>query len=224
VTNKEAARLWNELTEEQQLPWRRREAEELEQSIWGKDEQQPSRKLRARQRKLLAILDTAPPPQATPASVDNAPAGTFPPGLVMGAFKIEALTNARGVAGAGSYGTVYRAVDLRNGMQCAVKVFRHVDREDVCHEQQILQRIRNGQHAGMTAFPDCLEVGHEAPIPYIALSWGGQAATKLLRERAQDVRLHLALARQTLRGLAHMHARGVLHGDFKPSNAVVREE
>ena len=79
--------------------------------------------------------------------------------------------------------------------------------------------------AGMTAFPDMLDSGLSAPIPYLVLSWcGDDSANRVLKAVPLDVEACNAIARQSLCALKCLHGVGVIHGDFKPSNVVIRKE
>ena len=79
--------------------------------------------------------------------------------------------------------------------------------------------------AGMTAFPDMLDFGPSAPIPYLVLSWrGDDSANRVLKAVPLDVEACYAIAQQSLCALKSLHGIGVIHGDFKPSNVVIRKE
>lgn len=155
--------------------------------------------------------DDAPPPE-------QGPAESFRPGGRVGNFIIERQ------AGAGAMGLVFVARDTATGAQVALKTVRMAVRED----PQLVERFR--READVLAKVD----GHENVVrvletasahgrPYFVMELieGGGS----LADRVRRCPLAIIDAARILggvaRGLAHLHARGVLHRDVKPANIVL---
>ena len=123
-------------------------------------------------------------------------------------------------AGAGGMGTVFRAVDQRDGAAVALKLLRGheaIDVERFEREAGILAELR---HPGVVRY-----VAHGisgAGERYLAMEWldGEDLAARLLRRRL-SVSESLRLMRRAVSALAVAHARGMVHRDLKPSNIFV---
>lgn len=128
------------------------------------------------------------------------------------------------VIGAGGTATVYRA-RARDGRSAAVKLMhdhlydnwsRRFERE-----AQLLSKLRE------PSVVEIYEFGRRSGVPFLVLellhgaSLDRVALPESLKLRTQRV---LELAKQALRPLAAVHARGVLHRDLKPSNLFLTSE
>lgn len=125
--------------------------------------------------------------------------------------------------GAGSFARVYRAVDVENGNNLAVKVLRnrYSNDPDKCrafrHEGEMGQMLR---HPNIVAIYD---VGEEAGASYITMEFvEGQTLRELVKRRgALDLPKAFDLIHQMASGLEYAHRRGVTHRDLKASNVIV---
>ncbi len=138
-----------------------------------------------------------------------------------GRFEIEAQLGRGGVA------TVYRANDTTRACTVALKIL-HSTRADDPRE---LQRFRNEIeiNRSIAAHPNLIQPFETGTIdedgrPYLLCERGkGPTLGSLIIFAPLDEQRALDLFEDIARGLAHMHAAGVLHRDVKPSNVIVEK-
>ena len=164
---------------------------------------------------LSALLaDLAHVPEAP---LPTAPAAALGPGDLVGRYQLVAEL------GRGSFGVVYEARALDGERQVALKLVR-AGRADVAGEQ--LQReadtIARLSHPNLVSL---LDAGRCEAGPYLVLEL---LRGRTLRDRLRDGPLALAealrIGLETARGLAHAHARGVVHRDLKPTNVFLCQD
>lgn len=123
------------------------------------------------------------------------------------------------VVGSGGAGTVFRAVDARDGAPVAIKLMAagDVDTGRFSREVGILAELC---HPGVVRY-----VAHGIDpdgTHYIAMEWlEGEDLASLLARRRLSTEEVLALGRRVAEALAFAHRRGVVHRDVKPSNLCV---
>ena len=118
--------------------------------------------------------------------------------------------------------SVYRATDLRDGTEVAIKV------PQAAGDSTLLERFRREEEIGATL--DHSNIMRTFPNPhrsrpYMVMEWVPgrllrhilSAETKLSRERAINIALGI------LDALEYIHARGIVHRDLKPENIMVDE-
>ncbi len=141
----------------------------------------------------------------------------FRRGMVLhGRYRIDDLV------GAGRHGRVYRAIDAGTGRTVAVKELRPewrldpVLRDRFLAEGRALAAVRDPHVVGVV---DAFEVG---TTPCLVLEYvpGGTLAERVAGGPIPE-RDAVAITTDVLRGLAALHAAGVIHRDVKPSNVLL---
>jgi tetratricopeptide (TPR) repeat protein len=132
---------------------------------------------------------------------------------VAGRFRIEARV------GAGAMGEVFRAADLNHGRTVAVKVLRPNVPEGAprfAREIRALERLR---HEGVVAH---VSHGAEAEERFLVMEWlDGEDLRHRLARQALTIEEAVELGRALADALAHVHERGAVHRDVKPSNVIL---
>lgn len=177
-----------------------------------------------------AASGTQPPatPPRAPAAVAPPAAATppRPPGAVfdadgvlrqLGPYQIRARLGRGGVA------NVFRAVDLRNDREVALKLLHPPLADDAECRARFLREARA---AGTLSHPHIVRVLESGEIdskPYLAMELvsGRSLAEILAAHRVMPVRDVMTLGRQLGEALAHAHAKGVVHRDIKPANVLL---
>jgi serine/threonine-protein kinase Stk1 len=151
------------------------------------------------------------------------------PELLAGRYRIERLL------GAGGMGTVYRARDLLSEQfgepdpYIALKILSEEfsatpDASALLYSEFALTRcLRHDNVLRLHSF----EVDTDCQRAFITMElMRGMTLDKLLCERPLGLPWHelRKIVLPLLDALAHTHARGVVHGDMKPSNVMVSEE
>jgi serine/threonine protein kinase len=131
-----------------------------------------------------------------------------------------------GVIGVGGMGAVFRCRHLGLGLDVAVKVLHPHIGDDA---ESGARFAREAHSASRLDHPNCVRVldfgnfrderGRVAKYLCMELLCGFELARLLDEPLATEHAL--ALVRQMLDGLAHAHARGVVHRDVKPRNVVI---
>ncbi|MBI2930347.1 MAG: protein kinase [Planctomycetes bacterium] len=127
------------------------------------------------------------------------------------------------ILGRGGMSIVYRAVDLRDNREVALKVLRPdltADPEYVARFEREAGAARGLKHSNLM---EVYESGRERGRIFIAQELvRGTPLDRVLIERGRlEARRALIVARQVADGLAYAHERGLVHRDIKPANLVV---
>jgi serine/threonine-protein kinase len=155
----------------------------------------------------------------TAADVVTAAEALRPGQLFAARYLVEAMI------GAGGSGVVFRVQDAgRGGEVLALKVLR----PDVAQDDPaaLARHAREVETARQLAHPNLVRVydlDEAEGIYFLTMEYvEGRSLRELIDERgALPVRAAVSAVRQLCRALAHAHARGVLHRDVKPHNAVI---
>lgn len=121
--------------------------------------------------------------------------------------------------GQGSFATVYRARDKELGREVAIKqIHEQYLRQPeqtarYWHEAQLLASL---QHPNIVTFYD---IDRERGWLIMELMQGNLA--ERIRQEPLDLTSVRTTLAHTLRALKYLHARGIVHGDVKPSNLMV---
>jgi eukaryotic-like serine/threonine-protein kinase len=122
--------------------------------------------------------------------------------------------------GSGGSGSVWLARDEETGLDVALKI---VPREG----KSALRAEREAEAAARLRHRRCLRAygfGGDGRHVYIAYEYvAGETMREALRAGRLRDREAVEAAAQVLDGLAHAHARGIVHRDVKPSNVLLAE-
>jgi len=139
-------------------------------------------------------------------------------GTRVGAYELGKLL------GAGGMGHVYRATAVGKGASTravAVKVLDADlarDRKAVARFEREADAVRRLDHPNVIRI---LEVGTVRGRPYLAMELvSGPSFRRLIDDHGEPARV-IAILAQVADGLAHAHARGIVHRDIKPDNVLV---
>ena len=129
-----------------------------------------------------------------------------------------------GLAGQGGMAAVYKARDLKENRDVAVKV---LDR-DLANMDSVLERFQKEVSAASAMAHENLAAVYDSGVtedgrPYIVMEYmRGQTLAQLLKKRAKlSLNEFAEIFVQVAKGLAHAHRRGVVHRDIKPSNIML---
>lgn len=134
---------------------------------------------------------------------------------VLDTFRIEEVVETGGM------GFVYRARHLGWNVDLAVKT----PRPELATASGILDLLAQEAQAWTDLDPHpnvvgCAYVRRVGAYPVIFSEWvaGGDLTAAVREGRCRDLPRALDVAIQTLRGIGHAHAAGLVHQDIKPSN------
>lgn len=170
-----------------------------------------------RQQDEVATVSVADRP--SPAKLEEAP--KLKPGDLIQRYLIL------GDLGAGGMAFVYRAWDSELDRTVAIKVLRVAEREDGTEQAKRQRLLREAQALGQLSHPNVTsvyDVGAHEGILFIAMEY---VEGKTLREWLQTPHPLPALLEALIaagRGLAAVHAVGLVHRDFKPGNVIIGDD
>ncbi len=125
--------------------------------------------------------------------------------------------------GVGGMADVYRAFDIEESREVAVKILKN----EFINNDEFLQRFKNESKAvSMLSHPNIvkvLDVGFNEDLRYIVMEYidGITIRDYIEAEGKLDWKETSHLIIQILRALQHAHDRGIIHRDIKPQNIMM---
>jgi len=139
------------------------------------------------------------------------------PSLIFGGYRVVRAL------GRGSMGIVYEATETATGRRAALKTLSSELARDPGLRERFVREARVGMALRHPNIVEVYEAGEANGQPYLAMEYlEGTDLEALQRATALSLEWKLDLVRQTCEGLAHAHARAVVHRDVKPGNIWVQ--
>src|SRR5258707_5145423 len=166
-------------------------------------------------------------------STGNTAGGTFPAKAELNAQAASEQIlhyEVRSKLGEGGMGVVYKAVDRKLNRLVALKFLPpHIDPSDVSLERFLQEaNALSALNHPHIAIIYTLEADGDRQFLVLEYLPGGTLKAKLQQARNLGTSLStediVKYAQQTAEGLAHAHARGIIHRDVKTSNLLLTEE
>jgi eukaryotic-like serine/threonine-protein kinase len=122
--------------------------------------------------------------------------------------------------GSGGSGSVWLALDERNGLDVALKIIPREGKAAARAEREAMAARRLRHERCVRAY----DVGHDGSHVYIAYEYvPGRTLREAIRAGALSDREAVEIAAQMLDALAHAHRAGIVHRDVKPANILVED-
>ncbi len=125
--------------------------------------------------------------------------------------------------GAGGMADVYKAIDIVDGSEVAVKILK----KEFSENEEFLRRFRNESKAiALLSHPNIvkiLDVGFTNKIQFMVMEYIDGITLKeyMEKEKVLDWKTASFFTIQVLKALQHAHDRGIVHRDIKPQNIMM---
>ena len=140
-------------------------------------------------------------------------------GARLGPYEIQSAL------GAGGMGEVYRARDSRLERDVALKVLPAAALADETARARLVREARLASKLNHPHICTIYDVGESEGRTYVAMELvEGQSLSDRVARGALPIAEVVAYGQQMAGALAHAHAKGVVHRDFKSANVVVTPE
>jgi len=125
--------------------------------------------------------------------------------------------------GRGGMGSVFEARDRAHGERLALKVLHEPDLHGLARLRREFRSLADISHAGLVTLGALYE---ESGLPFFTMELvPGQSLQQLLDDGASwELAVLDHWVAQLIAALRALHARGIAHGDIKPSNLIVRPD
>ncbi|KAK4800069.1 hypothetical protein SAY86_025434 [Trapa natans] len=125
--------------------------------------------------------------------------------------------------GEGTYGAVYKAINLLTNQICALKKIRADQNDDgvSCSAIREISILKEMQHENIVKLQDVLQHGESL---WIALEYLDMDLKKYMDSHPTIVKNPSMIKRfmhQMLSGIAHCHSHRIMHRDLKPANLLL---
>ncbi|MFZ0661400.1 MAG: serine/threonine-protein kinase [Acidobacteriaceae bacterium] len=147
------------------------------------------------------------------------PSANLEPGQLLDHYRIDTCVAESGMA------TIYRATDLRDGRQVAIKMPRAGAEGD----PDLFERFQREEEIGAALdHPNVMRTftSRERSRLYMVMEWApGRLLRRILTEEGklpQERAIQITLG--ILDALEYIHRRGIVHRDLKPDNIMVDEQ
>ena len=142
----------------------------------------------------------------------------FEPGDTLDHYRIDAAIARSGMS------TLYKATDLKSGIQVAIKV----PHEEMEADPVLVERFKREEEIGqLLDHPGVVKTfsSEQRSRLYMAIEWvDGRLLRSILNEEKQlPVERAVKIALGICDALDYMHKRGIVHRDLKPENVMVDE-
>lgn len=137
--------------------------------------------------------------------------------------KLDGRYEITELIGEGGMADVYRAVDVVDGKEVAVKILK----KEFAESEEFLRRFRNESKAiAVLSHPNIVkiyDVGFSEKIQFIVMEYIDGITLKEYMENEQVLNWKdsVHFVTQILRALQHAHERGIVHRDIKPQNIMM---
>jgi hypothetical protein len=122
--------------------------------------------------------------------------------------------------GTGGSGSVWLALDERNGLDVALKIIPREGKAAARAEREALAARRLRHDRCVRAY----DVGHDPSHVYIAYEYvPGRTLRETIRAGGLTDEEAVEVAAQVLDALAHAHRTGIVHRDVKPANVLLED-
>lgn len=138
------------------------------------------------------------------------------PGRVLAHYRIES------VLGSGSFATVYKAYDIQLERTVALKVFKS---NTAISPKAAMVEARTAAALLHPNICTIFSVDDTAGVPLIVMEYvAGESLDKRIARQRLSRDEALGIAIQIAEGMDAAHAAGVVHGDLKPENVLIKED
>ncbi len=137
--------------------------------------------------------------------------------------KLDGRYEITELIGEGGMADVYKAVDVVDGKEVAVKILK----KEFAESEEFLRRFRNESKAiAVLSHPNIVkiyDVGFSEKIQFIVMEYIDGITLKeyMESERVLNWKDSVHFVTQILRALQHAHERGIVHRDIKPQNIMM---